>query len=189
MRDEICSLVKDVGAKQEERAAAMMMLHSSSNIASNASADATILAGNTPASILQKRLSEVEDRPAGTTWVFADESQQGSSTSPPSKIRRSGQHLHGHDLDEEEDCMEHEDDVLAELDEFERQTGGEHYNRNTIVQQQQLDHHPLPDHCPTIPATPPADESETNVGVEDDLDQFMDEFEKNTGGEDFRRNA
>jgi serine/threonine protein kinase len=196
MRDEICALVKDVGMKQEERVAAMMMQQQqqSSNImaTSNVSCeggDATVIAGNTPASIIQKRLSEVEDRPAGTTWVFAEESQVSVS---PSKLRlsRSGQHLQ-YDADGD---MEHEEDVLAELDEFERQTGGENYDRNTIVQkqQQQLENRPQRQdsaNSPAIVATPlMAEVSEPNVGIEDDLDHFMDEFEKNTGGEDFRRN-
>lgn len=188
MRDEICAIVKDVGAKQEERAAALMQQQQSSSVlaSSNVSGlggDATVVAGNTPASIIQKRLSELEDRPAGTTWVFADETP-GSDA--PSKLYQSGSEQH---LDD--DDLEHEDDVLAELDEFERQTGGENYDRNTAVQQQlqsesrpeqlESDNHP-------IAANPlVTDESETNLGMEDDLDHFMDEFEKNTGGEDFRR--
>lgn len=184
MRDEICSLVKDVGTKQEERAAAMMQQQSSSVlVTSSGMGDATVVAGNTPASIMQKRLSEAEDRPAGTTWVFSEESQVSDS---PSKLRpsRSGQHL----LDDDD---EHDDDVLAELDEFERQTGGENYDRNTIVQQQQLENRSPQQgnaNSPAFATTPSVtEESGTNVGVEDDLDHFMDEFEKNTGGEDFRR--
>jgi serine/threonine-protein kinase OSR1/STK39 len=189
MRDEICAIVKDVGTKQEERAAAMMQQQSSSVLAtSNASGmggDATVVAGNTPASILQKRLSELEDRPAGTTWVFAEETPESDS---PTKLRssRSGQHL------DDDDDMENEDDVLAELDEFERQTGGENYDRNTILQQQQHSgsrpQQPDSADSSAVAATPlETEESETNVGMEDDLDHFMDEFEKNTGGEDFRR--
>jgi serine/threonine protein kinase len=130
MRDEVCSLVKDVGSKQDEAGRSSMM------------------PGNTPVSIV---LSEAEDRPAGTTWVFADGSQVLSST------RLGG--------DEEEEEF---DDVLATLDEFERQTGGENYDRSNSF----------------VPDNNAVDDSQNN----DDLDQFMDEFELNTGGEDFRRN-
>lgn len=124
MLDEVCALVKDVGSKQNEMSRSSMP-------------------GNTPVSFI---LSEAEDRPAGTTWVFADGSQVLSS----SRLGDEG-----------------DDDVLAELDEFERQTGGEHYDRNVV---------------------PGNLSSENDDGRNaDDLDQFMDEFELNTGGEDFRR--
>jgi serine/threonine protein kinase len=186
MRDEICAVVKDVGMKQEERAAAMMQQQSSSFLAtSNVSGmggDATVVAGNTPSSIIHKQLSELEDRAAGTTWVFTEETP-GSDSPSITHPNNFGQHL--------DDDDEHEDDILAELDEFERQTGGENYDRNTIVQQQHPDgrsQQPDSANSPDFVATTlVAEESETNVGFEDDLDHFMDEFEKNTGGEDFRR--
>jgi serine/threonine protein kinase len=203
MRDEICALVKDVGTKQEERAASTMMMiqHQASHsivpqnhvMGGGATQDATIMAGNTPAAMMQKRLLEVEDRPAGTTWVFADESQV-SPPSSQSRIRRSsgsGQNLRAHD-DDDDDDMEQEEDVLAELDEFERQTGGENYDRNNVAHQQ-VDHprqyhdHHTDDSIPMIADTVPVEVIDSNAGTADDLDQFMDEFELNTGGEDFRR--
>lgn len=87
--------------------------------------------GHTPISILLPD----EDRPAGTTWVFAD-----------------GSHVHSSSANGTVD------EVMEELDAFGKETGGEHYERT-------------------------AEEGEQNDG----LDDFMDEFEQTTGGEDFRR--
>lgn len=88
--------------------------------------------GDTPVSIV---LSQEKDRPPGTTWVFADGSQVLSSSAKAASV----------------------DEVLQELDEFGKLTGGENYVRTVK-------------------------ESDS-----DDLDEFMDEFEKKTAGEDFRR--
>lgn len=98
--------------------------------------------GNAPISIV---LSKESDRPPGTTWVFPDGSQVLSSSMTPVSV----------------------DDVLEELDEFGKQTGGEHYrSRSTEELTKKV---------------------ANNDGVQDDLDAFMDEFEQNTAGEDFRR--
>jgi serine/threonine-protein kinase OSR1/STK39 len=80
-----------------------------------------------------------EHRPAGTTWIFADGSQVlASSTSKENTV----------------------DDVFDELDEFEKQTGGENYARTQAAATKQAE--------------------------PDDLEDFMDEFEKTTVGENFR---
>lgn len=122
---QVCDLVEDVG----------------STTASSNLSNARVLPGNSPVSIV---LSQAENRPAGTTWVFADGSQVlASSTTNSSTV----------------------DDVMAELDQFGLQTGGEHYNRE---QQQQKE--------------PTAEQK----GEPDDLNDFMDDFELNTQGENFR---
>ena len=240
IRDEICALVKDVGYKQEERASAASMAIQQQQLLTNVVVstdgggngieDATIMAGNIPKSVkIQQRVAEVEDRPAGTTWIFETEEslsdtlvtgtrsmhpdtnggsgnssdhltfqeREGGDMSAQRTVRRrgSGQHLN---LDGEYD------DVLAELDEFERQTGGEHYDRERQQLQQQQQKEEISPVCiTTVPLestsdnnnndeTPNDNSNGTNmVGIttEDDLDQFMDEFEQNTGGEDFRRTA
>ena len=241
MRDEICALVKNVGYKQEERASAAAMATQqqqqqptvvSTTYGGYGLEDATVIAGNVPKSvIIQQRVAEVEDRPAGTTWIFATEeslsetaiagtnaTQQntngGSSqiVAPTSfqegegdmssqrtvRRRGSGQHLN---LDGEFD------DVLAELDEFERQTGGEHYDRQRQQQQQREEEEEeeippvIEENTTALPlerANVNSDETRngnrdgTNMvgsATADDLDQFMDEFEQNTGGEDFRRTS
>ena len=225
MRDEICALVKDVGFKQEERAsAASMAIQQQPTVApttygANCSEDATVMAGNIPKSaIIQQRVAEVEDRPAGTTWIFATEDslsdtlvadtsmqhdmngsnnsndhatskEGGGDMSVQRTVRRRGsgqQLLHDGEYD----------DVLAELDEFERQTGGEHYDRQRQqVHQQQEEIPSVILENVTIPLentinnieVPSGNSEGTNAPTEDDLDQFMDEFEQNTGGEDFRR--
>jgi serine/threonine-protein kinase OSR1/STK39 len=122
---QVCDLVEDVGS-------------STSSNQSNARA----LPGNSPVSII---LSKEENRPAGTTWVFADGSQVlASSTTTNATV----------------------DDVMEEFHQFGLQTGGEHYTRE---QQQQ--------------GQPTAIQKEEP----DDLNAFMDEFELNTQGENFRR--
>jgi hypothetical protein len=70
------------------------------------------------------------------------------------------------------------DDVMAELDEFGKQTGGEHYDRGTGQEEMKQQQQQQQAHVNN-------DNRSDEAG--DDLDQFMDEFELNTGGEDFRR--
>lgn len=133
VRDQVCALVKDVGSKPDDGS-------------TSRSNSLMTLPGNTPVSIV---MSEAEDRPAGTTWVFADGSQVQSTAR-----------------------LDDGDDVMADLDEFERQTGGEHYDRsNSIV---------------AVPDKYYAQQGPNDSQSHDELDQFMDEFEQNTAGEDFR---
>jgi serine/threonine-protein kinase OSR1/STK39 len=87
---------------------------------------------------------EQSDRPAGTTWIFPEDGSQILATSTNSTTNM--------------------EDVMEELDEFGRQTGGEHYVARMEQQQQR-------------------EQQEQN----DDIDQFLNEFEKTTAGEDFRR--
>jgi serine/threonine-protein kinase OSR1/STK39 len=82
-----------------------------------------------------------EHRPAGTTWIFADGSQVLASSTTKEKTV---------------------DDVFDELDEFEKQTGGENYARAQVAA------------------------ATTEEAEPDDLEDFMDEFEKTTAGENFR---
>jgi serine/threonine-protein kinase OSR1/STK39 len=121
--EQVCNLVEDVGETSGET-------------------NSRNLPGNAPVSII---LSQEENRPAGTTWVFADGSQVLAS---PSATQQTV------------------DDVLDEIDQFGLETGGEHYNR----QSQNLQ-----------PSATPEEEEES-----DDLNAFMDEFELNTQGENFR---
>lgn len=122
LRTEVCALVPDVGSRDPNKAL---------------SSGQRSLPGNTPVSIL---IPDDKDRPAGTTWVFADGSQVLSSSATTAAATV--------------------DDVMAELDEFGKQTGGEHYDHRSRS----------------------ATEDEAN----DDISKFMDEFELNTAGEDFR---
>jgi hypothetical protein len=253
MRDEICSLVKDVGYKQEERASAVFMANQQQQPATAAVAathggngiieqDATVMAGNKPKSaLIQQRVAEVEDRPAGTTWIFATEESLSdphvvgtnpthldvsggitgsssiisannsniahSTTFPVGERDMSAQHTVRRRGSGQQLLLDGEyDDVLAELDEFERQTGGEHYDRQRqqLQQQPQLSQHditpPAIRDVPTVPLESTTNQNEVPIEkkteeahivgtTEDDLDQFMDEFEQNTGGEDFRRTS
>lgn len=140
MVDEVCSLVEDVGSAD-----------------ANAAAARATMPGHTPVSII---LSKEEDRPPGTTWVFADGSQVLSSSARAASV----------------------DDILDEIDQFGMQTGGEHYNRD----QQQLQTEQgeeLPDSQKTQRIQNHRQEQEEEG---DDLNAFMDEFELNTQGENFR---
>lgn len=101
------------------------------------------------------------NRQAGTTWVFADGSQVFSSSArSPSTV----------------------DDVMDEIDQFGMQTGGEHYNRG-----QQGGEHYNRGHQVQVQSQPAAPaEAESSNDEPDDLNAFMDEFELNTQGENFR---
>ncbi|KAG7353575.1 Ser/Thr protein kinase [Nitzschia inconspicua] len=139
MADEVCSLVEDVGSADANAAARSAM------------------PGHSPISII---LSKEEDRPAGTTWVFADGSQVLSSSARAASV----------------------DDVLDEIDQFGIQTGGEHYSRDQQQQTQQLDE---PLDSQKTQRTGHYQQQHEEDG--DDLNAFMDEFELNTQGENFRR--
>mmetsp|Transcript_43320 Transcript_43320/g.104702 ORF Transcript_43320/g.104702 Transcript_43320/m.104702 type:complete len:461 (-) Transcript_43320:222-1604(-) len=139
--EEVCNLVEDVGSKDAD-----------SNLASSASSR---MPGNSPVSII---LSNVENRPAGTTWVFEDGSQVlASSTTSNATV----------------------DDVMNDLDQFGLQTGGENYSRNKKEgggeeqkQQQESSTAHVPD--------------DSKEDADDGLDDFFSNFEQSTGGENFR---
>ncbi len=120
LMDQVCTLVEDVG--------------SATSIAQQI-ASARMQPGHTPISIVMSAAEN--NRPAGTTWVFAD----GSQVLAPSTTNNSSV-----------------DDVMAELDQFGQQTGGEHYQGSKSKEEEP-----------------------------DDLNAFMDEFELNTQGENFSR--
>lgn len=150
--DEVCSLVEDVGSSD---------VNAASDTAEGTDARYS-LPGNTPVSIYMSK--EENDRPAGTTWVFADGSQVMSS----SAAGAAGS----------------VDDVLDEIDQFGMQTGGEHYNRGESQESQPQAH------AQAQAQAQPAVQQDDDVEEEgDDLDAFMDDFEMNTQGENFRRPA
>ncbi|KAL3909173.1 MAG: hypothetical protein SGILL_008193, partial [Bacillariaceae sp.] len=140
MVDQVCCLVEDVGSADANAAAAAK----------------ASMPGDAPISIL---ISQEENRPAGTTWVFADGSQILSSSATTSATV---------------------DDVMDEIDQFGMQTGGEHYNRD----QQQED--TVPDAQKTQRVQHHAQQQQEQEEEGDDLNAFMDEFELNTQGENFR---
>lgn len=139
-KEEICDLVPDVGEKKE-----------ASSSSSNTEASSK-MPGNAPVSIV---LEQQENRPAGTTWIFADGTSQ---------VMKGTNHNAG--------TVE---DVIDELDQFERQTGGENYARSGSG-----------GGVAPAAATVNAKNTMSDDG-KDDLDDFMDEFEKTTGGENFRK--
>lgn len=226
MRDDICSLVDDVGG--EPTAIAMT---ASTQTASDALSspllctDETTAWRNSPlrntsgglvpstfydgapeSSSASKSIawSQSEERPAGTTWVFAD----GSSSQVLLSSENTG-------VDGSMDSQEEVDTVLEELDEFERRTGGEHYERNALTEVptdlpevgRNLSAAEQPRPSSITPTVIPLaverliddngrtarneelPDNDAGGGALDDLDQFMDEFEQTTVGENFRRNS
>ena len=146
--EEVCSLVDDVGSSDVPPVRPEIA-------GSGADRD---LPGHAPISIYLSK--EEDNRPAGTTWVFADGSQVLSSSAPN---------------------LASVDDVLDEIDQFGLQTGGEHYGRGDGPQQQQQSA------TPVVAASPAAIQQQQLDEEGDDLNAFMDEFEMNTQGENFRR--
>jgi len=155
---QVCDLVPDVGMEEEGGGSSL----SSQQQLQAASSHSKRLPGQAHVSFIVNAADAAADRPAGTTWVFADGSQVLSSSATTSAAA-----VHSKI-----------DDVMAELDEFGKQTGGEHYNKQKEDEQAQL---------ATVKAhgDGPAQQDEEDTG-HDDLDAFMDEFEQNTAGEDFR---
>lgn len=89
LKTEICDKVADVGTSED----------------ASSEQQPPPLPGTVPVSIVS---STGENRPAGTTWIFADGSQVLASSTKDAKSV---------------------DDVFDELDAFEKQTGGENYAR------------------------------------------------------------
>lgn len=133
LKTQICDIVKDVGSKSQQQQQQQ-----------SSSAEAP---GTAPVWI-----QSAEDRPAGTTWVFADGSQVLASDAKEADV----------------------DDVLSEFDQFCGATGGENYNRESTATTQQA----------AAAAVRPA----AATTPDDGLDDFLDEFEKTTAGENFQRN-
>lgn len=92
--EQVCELVEDVGGV--------------SSFVDQISRDSKVgsMPGHTPISIIMS--TEKHDRPAGTTWVFAD----GSQVLAPSQKYSTTV-----------------DDIMEELDQFGQETGGEHYSK------------------------------------------------------------
>lgn len=137
--EQVCQVVEDVGSSNTSNSAVL-------------SGGSRALPGNSPVSIV---LTEENNRPAGTTWVFADGSQVlASSTTNHATV----------------------DDVMEELDQFGQQTGGENYKGKQAEGEKTHNR---------------TESGQTGASGEepDDLNAFMDEFELNTQGEDFRHPA
>lgn len=105
--EEVCNLVDDVGSTDVAAVGPDV-----ESLGSNGTDRK--LPGHSPVSIFFSK--EENNRPAGTTWVFADGSQVLSSSATN---------------------IASVDDVLDEIDQFGLQTGGEHYNRGVGSQQHQ----------------------------------------------------
>lgn len=147
MVEQVCDLVDDVGTPVSE------------GTGKGHHASKSGLPGNIPISILTEK-----NRPAGTTWVFADGSQVLSSSAKSSSTV---------------------DDVL---DEIELLGVGEHYVRDEFQQQQQKQHEP-PASSSSGGVSSETQQNDESAEQADDLNAFMDEFEMNTQGEDFRRDV
>jgi serine/threonine-protein kinase OSR1/STK39 len=127
---EVCNFVEDVGTQE--------------------ASSSSRLPGNSPVSII---LSQAENRPPGTTWVFEDGSQVlASSTTNNATV----------------------DDVMNDLDQFGLKTGGENY-----VRQEQTS----PSEQPTVGAGTSAQAAAATDDGDDGLDDFFSNFEQSVGGE------
>lgn len=175
MVEEICNLVPDVGGTvvgSNIRTGEPPWTAGAVAQEPGMQSSANHLPGNTPISIL---VEQANDRPPGTTWVFADGSSSNSSQ-VLAGTNTQNTHAGSKTAAEEDDTI---DDVLSELDEFGKLTGGEHYDKTV-------------GRCnvssSTAAATAPRDTNPTPTNdTATDLEDFMDEFEMNTAGEDFRR--
>ncbi|KAL3817284.1 hypothetical protein ACHAXA_003205 [Cyclostephanos tholiformis] len=106
-----------------------------------------------------------KDRPAGTSWILPGSSSGTSPVEATSSLRSSSGRR---------------DDQLDFFDEFEEQTGGENFNRESLAATHDGD-----DVESNDTKEEEAEESKKKEDV-DDINDFFDEFEKTTGGENFR---
>eukprot|EP00573_Skeletonema_grethae_P003294 CAMPEP_0201691250 /NCGR_PEP_ID=MMETSP0578-20130828/4452_1 /ASSEMBLY_ACC=CAM_ASM_000663 /TAXON_ID=267565 /ORGANISM="Skeletonema grethea, Strain CCMP 1804" /LENGTH=566 /DNA_ID=CAMNT_0048176411 /DNA_START=65 /DNA_END=1765 /DNA_ORIENTATION=+ len=110
------------------------------------------LPGASPISIV---LNTHKDRPAGTSWILPGGSQIQASSA-------KGGVDNGQDF----------------FDEFEQQTGGENFNRESTSKKRDVD---ITDNKKTKQVKEEEDDDD------DDMNDFFDEFENATGGENFKR--
>ena len=102
-----------------------------------------------------------KDRPAGTSWILPGGSQVEAST-----------------------AKSKEEDGQDFFDQFEQQTGGENFNRESSANATSSD---------TAVDAANKEEEEKEVkdnhddDDDDDINDFFDEFENATGGENFKR--
>eukprot|EP00542_Grammatophora_oceanica_P009947 CAMPEP_0194044514 /NCGR_PEP_ID=MMETSP0009_2-20130614/15969_1 /TAXON_ID=210454 /ORGANISM="Grammatophora oceanica, Strain CCMP 410" /LENGTH=442 /DNA_ID=CAMNT_0038689053 /DNA_START=82 /DNA_END=1410 /DNA_ORIENTATION=- len=125
LKSEICDLVPDVGGTKSPKVS-----------------PSKALPGNSKISVVLKQAEE--DRPAGTTWVFADGSQVMASTS------------------KQEESV---DDVMDQLETFGNATGGEGYKRDGAGAEAR------PNSDRKVLATPTA-RADADDGLDDFLDEF-----------------
>ena len=130
---------------------------------SSGSVDCPISPGHLPGGATAAQSAAKKDRPAGTSWILP-------GSSPASPVEASSSSGRGGDR-------------LDFFDEFEEQTGGENFNRESFAAAaaQAGDN----DNISTAIRKEPDGESKEKED-EDDMNDFFDEFEKTTGGENFR---
>jgi len=120
--------------------------------------------GHSPGGTTAVESTTKKDRPAGTSWIFPGSSPGSiieTSSSWRSSSGRGG-------------------DQLDFFDEFEEQTGGENFNRESFAAAQ------VGDNDKETATRKEADGETKEKEEEDDINDFFDEFEKTTGGENFR---
>ena len=121
--------------------------------------------GHVPISIL---LNTAKDRQPGTSWVFPDGSQVFASSVTNAASS---------------------DEVMAQLEEFAAQTGGEHYQRGEggIAMTDSGDTIKASSRASNPLQAPGMSQDKEKEEEDDDLDDFMDQFEQETAGENFQR--
>jgi len=157
IRTQVCDMVPDVGTDDASSNTSSFSnsQHPNRQLQRNS---------NTPVSIILST-DESNNRPAGTTWVFADGSQVlASSTKNANSV----------------------DDVMNQIDQFGLQTGGEHYAREALAAAAAAE---ATDGSEKIDfqAECKVKENAEEEDDDDDLNKFMDDFEMTTSGENFKR--
>jgi len=150
-RAELCDVVEDVGRVGGGAAGGAAD-------GGGGDGDATS-SGQLPGALPIQIVSTMQkDRPAGTSWILPGGSQIDSSS-----LRNVGEESTGGGGGGGGDFF----------DQFEQQTGGENFNKESVSLSQLHE----------------SNEKEAEEEEEDDMNDFFDEFEKSTGGENFRRAA
>ena len=166
-KQDVCDVVEDV----EKSGSSGTVAAAAGDMAAEKSSPGRLVGGATAVIATNAK----RDRPAGTSWILPNDSTD-AATSVVEEEASSPQNqssLEGRKKDKDF------------FDQFEEQTGGENFNR---------------DHYLVMEAVAQDDDTDNNAALynniddgpskedeEDDINDFFDEFEKTTGGENFRK--
>ncbi len=175
-KQELCDVVEDVEKSGSSSVAAAAAV-GGGNVAKENSSPGRLAGGATPVIATSTK----RDRPAGTSWIFPTDS---TAAAPTSVVEEEASSL------QNQSSMEGRKKDQDFFDQFEEQTGGENFSRDNLVaeavaQDDVIDNNDALQNKNNndIDDGPSKEDKED----EDDINDFFDDFEKSTGGENFRK--
>ena len=121
------------------------------------------------------------DRPAGTSWIFPTDSGVSAAAGGTSVVEEGASSL------QNQSSLEGRKKDQDFFDQFEEQTGGENFNRDNLVAEAVVQDDDIDNNAALHNNNIDNGSSKEDKEDEDDINDFFDEFEKSTGGENFRK--